>query len=147
MSISLDAELANVQTIHKHPHIFGMSGPIAWAEIWNQVGPLSETVLSGTPVFKEDGRSLTLSRTDIQTSSSSSSCLTKATRPSKRTIPGCGYLWYRKTIPTEDYGMPRSIPPKKCSLRGDWQLSERWVNGPVSDIPLTQAYVKRSQGP
>jgi hypothetical protein len=37
-----------------------MSGPIAWAEIWNQVGPLSETVLSGTPVFKEDGRSLDL---------------------------------------------------------------------------------------
>ena len=33
-----------------------MSGPIAWAEIWNQIGPLSELVLSGTPVFKEDGK-------------------------------------------------------------------------------------------
>jgi len=37
-----------------------MSGPIAWAEIWNQIGPLSETVLSGTPVFKEDGTLLHL---------------------------------------------------------------------------------------
>ena len=45
------------ETIHKHPHLFGMSGPVAWAEIWNQIGPLSELVLSGTPVFKEDGQS------------------------------------------------------------------------------------------
>lgn len=33
-----------------------MSGPAAWAEIWAQLGPLSELVLSGTPVFKEDGK-------------------------------------------------------------------------------------------
>ncbi|ORY35646.1 hypothetical protein BCR39DRAFT_511288 [Naematelia encephala] len=42
------------ETIHKHPYLFGMSGPIAWAEIWNSIGPLSELVLSGTPVYKED---------------------------------------------------------------------------------------------
>jgi len=43
------------ETIHKHPVIFGMSGPLAWAEIWSSIGPLSELVLSGTPVYKEDG--------------------------------------------------------------------------------------------
>ncbi|WVQ90544.1 hypothetical protein IAS59_004324 [Cryptococcus gattii] len=42
------------QAIHKHPDIFGMSGPVAWSEIWNSIGPLSELVLSGTPVWKED---------------------------------------------------------------------------------------------
>ncbi|GFZ50846.1 hypothetical protein JCM24511_08604 [Saitozyma sp. JCM 24511] len=42
------------ETIHKHPDIFGMSGPTAWSEIWAAIGPLSELVLSGTPVSKED---------------------------------------------------------------------------------------------
>ncbi|AFR96575.2 hypothetical protein C343_04702 [Cryptococcus neoformans C23] len=42
------------RAIHKHPDIFGMSGPVAWSEIWNSIGPLSEVVLSGTPVWKED---------------------------------------------------------------------------------------------
>lgn len=50
------------QTIHKHPHLFGMSGPVAWAEIWNQIGPLSELVLSGTPVYKEDGAFFIINR-------------------------------------------------------------------------------------
>ncbi|WWC63422.1 uncharacterized protein I303_106024 [Kwoniella dejecticola CBS 10117] len=45
---------AYAQMMHKHPHIFGMSGTIAWAEIWDALGPLSELVLSGTPVTKED---------------------------------------------------------------------------------------------
>ncbi|WWD02256.1 hypothetical protein V865_000294 [Kwoniella europaea PYCC6329] len=45
---------AYAQMMHKHPHIFGMSGTVAWAEIWNALGPLSELVLSGTPVCKED---------------------------------------------------------------------------------------------
>nr|XP_019044826.1 hypothetical protein I302_06740 [Kwoniella bestiolae CBS 10118]OCF23756.1 hypothetical protein I302_06740 [Kwoniella bestiolae CBS 10118] len=46
---------AYAQMMHKHPHIFGMSGSVAWAaEIWNAIGPLSELVLSGTPVCKED---------------------------------------------------------------------------------------------
>lgn len=41
----------------KHPDLFGMSGPIAWAEIWNQLGPLAELVMQGTSVSKEDGAS------------------------------------------------------------------------------------------
>nr|XP_019006639.1 uncharacterized protein I203_00231 [Kwoniella mangroviensis CBS 8507]OCF70100.1 hypothetical protein I203_00231 [Kwoniella mangroviensis CBS 8507] len=45
---------AYAQMMHKHPHIFGMSGTIAWAEIWTAIGPLSELVLNGTPVCKED---------------------------------------------------------------------------------------------
>nr|ODN91900.1 hypothetical protein L203_01154 [Cryptococcus depauperatus CBS 7841] len=40
--------------IHKHPYIFGMSGAVAWSEIWSALGPLSELVLGGTPVYKED---------------------------------------------------------------------------------------------
>ncbi|WVQ81842.1 hypothetical protein IAT38_003969 [Cryptococcus sp. DSM 104549] len=42
------------QAIHKHPSLFGMSGPVAWSEIWASLGPLSEVVLKGTPVWKED---------------------------------------------------------------------------------------------
>nr|XP_031864018.1 uncharacterized protein CI109_000662 [Kwoniella shandongensis]KAA5531090.1 hypothetical protein CI109_000662 [Kwoniella shandongensis] len=42
------------QTVGKHPHLFGMSGPEAWAEIWAALGPISKVVLSGTPVWKED---------------------------------------------------------------------------------------------
>ncbi|WVQ95095.1 hypothetical protein IAU59_002189 [Kwoniella sp. CBS 9459] len=45
---------AYAQMMHKHPHIFGMSGPVAWSEIWGSIGPLAELVLSGTPVSKED---------------------------------------------------------------------------------------------
>ncbi|WVR09485.1 hypothetical protein IAU60_006553 [Kwoniella sp. DSM 27419] len=45
---------AYAEMMVKHPHIFGMSGPVAWSEIWNSLGPLSELVLSGTPVSKED---------------------------------------------------------------------------------------------
>ncbi|OCF32740.1 hypothetical protein I316_05661 [Kwoniella heveanensis BCC8398] len=45
---------AYAQMMHKHPHIFGMSGSVAWAEIWSSLGPLAELVLSGTPVSKED---------------------------------------------------------------------------------------------
>ncbi|WVF67533.1 hypothetical protein IAT40_002289 [Kwoniella sp. CBS 6097] len=45
---------AYAQMMHKHPHIFGMSGTVAWAEIWSSIGPLAELVLSGTPVSKED---------------------------------------------------------------------------------------------
>jgi hypothetical protein len=60
------------EVIPKHPDIFGTSGPKAWsgksawvamgsrsdslAEVWNSLGPLSELVLSGTPVYKEDGK-------------------------------------------------------------------------------------------
>ncbi|WWC90485.1 uncharacterized protein L201_005421 [Kwoniella dendrophila CBS 6074] len=40
--------------MHKHPHIFGMSGTVAWAEIWDALGPLSELALSGQPITKED---------------------------------------------------------------------------------------------
>ena len=32
-------------------------GLLLKTEIWDQLGPLSELVLSGTPVFKEDGES------------------------------------------------------------------------------------------
>ncbi|WVQ71976.1 hypothetical protein IAR50_001519 [Cryptococcus sp. DSM 104548] len=42
------------KAIHKHPHIFGTSGPSAWSEIWTSLGPISEIVLAGTPVWKED---------------------------------------------------------------------------------------------
>ncbi|ODN83508.1 hypothetical protein L202_01642 [Cryptococcus amylolentus CBS 6039] len=42
------------KAIHKHPSIFGMSGPSAWSEIWSSLGPISEIVLAGTPVWKED---------------------------------------------------------------------------------------------
>nr|XP_019011586.1 uncharacterized protein I206_03688 [Kwoniella pini CBS 10737]OCF50367.1 hypothetical protein I206_03688 [Kwoniella pini CBS 10737] len=45
---------AYAQMMIKHPHIFGMSGAVAWAEIWDALGPISELVLSGTPVTKED---------------------------------------------------------------------------------------------
>ncbi|EIW68283.1 hypothetical protein TREMEDRAFT_69291 [Tremella mesenterica DSM 1558] len=42
------------ETMHKHPYLFGMSGPEGWAEIWASLGPLCEIVLQGTPVFRED---------------------------------------------------------------------------------------------
>ncbi|WRT68535.1 uncharacterized protein IL334_005512 [Kwoniella shivajii] len=45
---------AYAQMIHKHPHIFGTSGIVAWSEVWHSLGPLSELVLNGTPVYKED---------------------------------------------------------------------------------------------
>ncbi|WVQ95071.1 hypothetical protein IAU59_002164 [Kwoniella sp. CBS 9459] len=45
---------ANAKTIDKHPEIFGASGPVAWAEVWDSLGPLAEMALNGTPVWKED---------------------------------------------------------------------------------------------
>ncbi|WVF67557.1 hypothetical protein IAT40_002314 [Kwoniella sp. CBS 6097] len=45
---------ANAKTIDKHPEIFGKPGREAWAEAWDWLGPLAETALSGTPVWKED---------------------------------------------------------------------------------------------
>lgn len=46
---------ADTQMMLKHPDLFGMSGPIAWAELWNSLGPLAELVMKGTSVSKEDG--------------------------------------------------------------------------------------------
>ncbi|OCF32765.1 hypothetical protein I316_05687 [Kwoniella heveanensis BCC8398] len=45
---------ANAKTIDKHPEIFGASGPVAWSEVWQSLGPLAEMALNGTPVSKED---------------------------------------------------------------------------------------------
>ena len=48
-----DAALAIVRA--KHPHTFAISAREAWADVWNEVGPLAERVLaSGEPVRGED---------------------------------------------------------------------------------------------
>nr|XP_031864017.1 uncharacterized protein CI109_000661 [Kwoniella shandongensis]KAA5531089.1 hypothetical protein CI109_000661 [Kwoniella shandongensis] len=41
-------------SVEKHPDVFGVSGAVAWAEIWDQLGPLSELVMSGTTMWRED---------------------------------------------------------------------------------------------
>ncbi|KAJ9099949.1 hypothetical protein QFC21_003957 [Naganishia friedmannii] len=38
----------------KHPALFGKSGAEGWAEIWADLGPVAEIVLSGTPITKDD---------------------------------------------------------------------------------------------
>lgn len=48
-----DAALAIVRA--KHPHAFAVPAREAWADVWNQVGPLAAQVLaSGEPVHRED---------------------------------------------------------------------------------------------
>lgn len=38
----------------KHPRIWGQAGPIAWAEIWEQLGGLAKGVFDGVSVWKEN---------------------------------------------------------------------------------------------
>ncbi|TXT14114.1 uncharacterized protein COLE_00307 [Cutaneotrichosporon oleaginosum] len=40
--------------IYDHPEAFGRSGPQSWAELWRYLGSLSDVVLTGTTVLKED---------------------------------------------------------------------------------------------
>ena len=47
----VDAETAG----SKHPYIFGKTGSVAWAEVWSDIGPLSETVMKGQTVHRLDG--------------------------------------------------------------------------------------------
>ncbi|CAK9784840.1 unnamed protein product [Cutaneotrichosporon oleaginosum] len=43
------------EALPNHPHPFGQTGTASWAELWPALGSLSELVLNGTPVAKEDG--------------------------------------------------------------------------------------------
>ncbi|KZV71818.1 hypothetical protein PENSPDRAFT_650380 [Peniophora sp. CONT] len=38
----------------QHPYIFGKTGSVAWAEIWSDIGPLSESVMKGQTVHRLD---------------------------------------------------------------------------------------------
>lgn len=38
----------------EHPKSFGMPAKQVWASIWDYIGPLTESVLNGTPIYKED---------------------------------------------------------------------------------------------
>lgn len=38
----------------KHPALLGTSGPVAWAETWDQLAPLSDMVMKGTSTWSED---------------------------------------------------------------------------------------------
>ncbi|EIN09171.1 hypothetical protein PUNSTDRAFT_126249 [Punctularia strigosozonata HHB-11173 SS5] len=38
----------------KHPAIWGKEGAVAWAELWEDIGPLAEQVMEGTTVFRHD---------------------------------------------------------------------------------------------
>ncbi|KAL1744064.1 hypothetical protein HDZ31DRAFT_39460 [Schizophyllum fasciatum] len=38
----------------KHPQMFGQSGPVAWAELWEKIGPLMEDVYNGVTLWKEN---------------------------------------------------------------------------------------------
>ncbi|KAG8934136.1 hypothetical protein FRC02_010513 [Tulasnella sp. 418] len=38
----------------KHPGTFAQKGSVAWAEIWNAIGPLAESVMRGNSVAKQD---------------------------------------------------------------------------------------------
>jgi hypothetical protein len=69
-----------------------MSGPVAWAEIWNQIGPLSELVLSGTPVFKEDGESSMCFAIGTMLNCTRLPALQAATSPGEQDIRGVSYL-------------------------------------------------------
>ncbi|KAL1413038.1 hypothetical protein Q8F55_000787 [Vanrija albida] len=42
------------EQVPDHPNVFGKSGPQAWAEMWTVLGPLTELVLGGTPIYRED---------------------------------------------------------------------------------------------
>jgi len=39
-----------------HPHAYGLSGREAWAELWSTLGPMTEVIIGGTPVFVEDSK-------------------------------------------------------------------------------------------
>ncbi|VDB99941.1 unnamed protein product [Peniophora sp. CBMAI 1063] len=39
---------------NQHPDIFGKTGAVAWAEIWSDIGPLSESVMKGKTVHRLD---------------------------------------------------------------------------------------------
>ena len=39
----------------KHPHMFGQAGAVAWAELWERIGPLMEDVCNGLTLWKENG--------------------------------------------------------------------------------------------
>ena len=39
----------------KHPHMFGQAGAVAWAELWERIGPLMEDVCNGMTLWKENG--------------------------------------------------------------------------------------------
>lgn len=52
--------------------------------------------------------------------------------PSRSTIAGCGYLWFRRTEVLGDYGMRLLIQHRKFSLRGEWLRSEKWGSALVS---------------
>lgn len=41
----------------KHPQGYGTSGPEAWSELWSMLGSLTEVLLSGTSIYKDDGES------------------------------------------------------------------------------------------
>jgi hypothetical protein len=41
--------------------MWGEEGAVAWAELWEQIGPLAKQVMEGSTIFKHDGAySLTL---------------------------------------------------------------------------------------
>ncbi|WVR09484.1 hypothetical protein IAU60_006552 [Kwoniella sp. DSM 27419] len=45
---------AYARSIDKHPDTYGASGPVAYVEVWDALGPLAEKVLNGTPSWRED---------------------------------------------------------------------------------------------
>ncbi len=49
-------------SLPNHPHAFGQAGTASWAELWPALGSISELVLNGTPVAKEDGECLSETR-------------------------------------------------------------------------------------
>lgn len=38
----------------KHPRIWGQAGPIAWAELWEMIGPVVKTVFDGRSIWKSN---------------------------------------------------------------------------------------------
>ncbi|KAI0320178.1 hypothetical protein OF83DRAFT_1281345 [Amylostereum chailletii] len=38
----------------KHPAIFGKAGSKAWAELWEMIGPVSQRVMAGEPIYRKE---------------------------------------------------------------------------------------------
>lgn len=128
-------DYVDVQMMIKHPEPFGMSGPIAWAEIRNQLVPLAELVMQGTSVSKEDG-TLNVSAVYIDTTDDPktcllSSCCRRVPARSRCTIRGCGYQSYKRMARLAGFGMLRSRRPRRCWRSDGLQFCAKWESEPV----------------